>query len=202
MEQIKIGKFISSKRKEKNITQSKLAEMLGISDGAISEWENGVSLPDVSNMVDLCKILGITINDLFSGEVVDMKSNEKKLEENLLEMKRQIEKADQKLLTLEIVIGVLFSLILLVNVFLVSFLEMPDWLRIVLIIGGFIPFIIGVTFALKLEQVAGYYEFCKCHYKYIPTFPSVLWAMHVNRTRYMKCPKCHKRSWNKKVLTK
>ena len=86
MDQIKIGEFISSKRKEKNITQSKLAEMLGITDRAISKWENGICLPDASNIVELCKILDITINDLFSGEVVDMRDNERKLEENLLEM--------------------------------------------------------------------------------------------------------------------
>ena len=86
MDQIKIGKFISLKRKENGITQSELSEKLGISDRAISKWENGICLPDVDNMLELCKILNITINDLFSGEVVDMKDNEKKLEENLLEM--------------------------------------------------------------------------------------------------------------------
>ena len=55
---------------------------------------------------------------------------------------------------------------------------------------------------LKIEQVAGYYECDKCHHKYIPSYKQVLWAMHINRTRYMKCPECHKRSWNKKVLQK
>ena len=79
MDQIKIGQFISSKRKEKEITQSKLAEMLGITDRAISKWENGYCLPDASNIVELCNILGITVNDLFSGEVVDMRDNERRL---------------------------------------------------------------------------------------------------------------------------
>jgi len=79
MDQIKIGRFISSRRKEKNITQSELAEKLNITDRAISKWENGVCLPDANNMPELCKILDISINDLFSGEVVDMKENEKEL---------------------------------------------------------------------------------------------------------------------------
>jgi hypothetical protein len=79
---------------------------------------------------------------------------------------------------------------------------MADWIRIVLIISGFVPFIIGILFAIRIEQIAGYYECQKCHHKYVPTYKSVLFAMHVNRTRYMKCPKCYKRSWNKKVLTK
>ena len=88
MDQIKIGKYIQEKRKEKNITQSELAEKLNISDRAISKWENGNCLPDAGNMPILCDILGITINDLFSGEKVDMKNNEKKYEDNLLEMTR------------------------------------------------------------------------------------------------------------------
>ena len=85
MDQIKIGKFIQEKRK-KSLTQSELAEKLNVSDRAVSKWENGNCIPDVSNIQELCKILNITINDLFSGCVVDMKDNEKKLEENLLEM--------------------------------------------------------------------------------------------------------------------
>ena len=59
-------------------------------------------------------------------------------------------------------------------------------------------FIIGVSFAIRIEQVAGYYECQKCHHKYIPTYSSVLWSMYINRTRYMKCPKCNEKSWNKK----
>ena len=86
MDQVKIGRFIQEKRKEKKLTQSEVAEKLNITDRAISKWENGVCLPDAGTMPELCEILGISINDLFSGEKVDMKENEKKLEENLLEM--------------------------------------------------------------------------------------------------------------------
>ena len=88
MDQIRIGKFISSKRKEKNITQNELSEMLGVTDRAVSKWENGVCLPDASNMPDLCKILDITINDLFSGEVVDRKDNEKSSKKTYLKLRK------------------------------------------------------------------------------------------------------------------
>ena len=64
------------------MTQVQLADELGVTNKAISKWENGNCLPDASIMHDLCNILNITINDLFSGEIVDMKDNEKKLEEN------------------------------------------------------------------------------------------------------------------------
>ncbi len=202
MDQIKIGEFISLKRKEKNITQRELAEMMNITDRAVSKWENGICLPDAGNMPDLCKILGITINDLFSGEVVDMKDNEKRLEENLLEMTRIKEQRDKELLTTEIFIGVIVSVIMLTCILLASLVDMQDYLRIILIIIGIIPFAVGICYALRIEQIAGYYECKKCNHKYVPTYSQVLFAMHYNRTRYMKCPKCKKYSWNKKVIRK
>ena len=77
MDQMKIGAFISSCRKEKGLTQAKLAEQIGISDRAVSKWENGKSLPDASIMMELCDILGITVNDLLKGERVNMEENAK-----------------------------------------------------------------------------------------------------------------------------
>ena len=100
MDQVKIGKLIAECRKNKKMTQAELAEKLGVTDKSVSKWENGICLPDAGNMPDLCKILDITINDLFSGEVVDMKDNEKRLEENLLEMTKIKEQRDKELLTI------------------------------------------------------------------------------------------------------
>ncbi len=202
MDQIKIGKFISLKRKEKNITQSELAEKLNITDRAISKWENGVCLPDANNMPDLCKILDITINDLFSGEVVDMKDNEKKLEENLLKMTKIKEQRDKELLLMEIFIGIIVLIIMFACIFIASFASIQDWLKVILIIIGIIPFVIGTFYAIRIEQIAGYYECSNCHYKYVPSYKRVLFAMHINRTRKMKCPKCNKKTWHKKVLIK
>ena len=65
-----------------------------------------------------------------------------------------------------------------------------------------LPLLIATPFMLKIEQTAGYYECKKCHHRYVPTYKSVFSAMHYGRTRYMKCPKCQKSAWNKKVLTK
>lgn len=202
MDQIKIGKFISKRRREKDITQSKLAELLGITDRAISKWENGNCMPDAATIPELCNILDITINDLFSGEVVDMKDNEKRLEDNLLEMKRLKEARDKELLNLEILIGFTVSIVFIGAIMIASYVEMESWLRILIIIVSSIIFIVGVCNAIKIEQTVGYYECNKCHHKYIPTYNSVFFAMHRGRSRYMKCPKCNKRSWNNKVITK
>lgn len=131
-----------------------------------------------------------------------MESYNQKAEENLLEMKKQKEETDKEMLRIEIVIGYISTIMFLILVFLASFVEMFSVIRILLIIGGSIVFAIGIINAIKIEQTAGYYECDKCHYKYIPTYKSVLFAMHYGRTRYIKCPKCNEKSWNKKVLTK
>ena len=200
MDQEKIGKFISIKRKEKGITQSELAELLGISDRAISKWENGNCLPDASNMQELCKILNITINDLFSGEVVDMEDNVKRLEENLLEMTKLKEQRDKELLLSEIFICVSVSIMLCASILIVNYIEMDNWLKIVIVLSTVIPFAIGVLYALRIEQIAGYYECSNCHHKYIPSYKTILFAMHINRTRRMKCPHCNKKTWHKKKI--
>ena len=202
MDQIKIGRFIATRRKEVGLTQLELAEKLNISDRAVSKWETGKSLPDASIMIELCEILGIGINELFYGEMINMNENDKKYDEIILAMKKEQEDSTKRLLSMEIVIGVLISIVFFALIFIASFVEMEEWLRITLIMTGFIPFIIMILFAMRIEQKAGYYECEHCHHKYVPTFSSVLWAMHVNRTRYMKCPKCGKRSWQKKVISK
>lgn len=202
MDQIKIGEFIAKCRKENNLTQRELAEKLNITDRAVSKWENGKSMPDSSLMLLLCNELNISVNELLSGEVITKENYNQKAEENLLEMKKQKEETDKEMLRLEIVIGYISSIAFLILIFLASFVQMPLVIKILLIIGGSIVFIIGLINAIKIEQMAGYYECHKCHYKYIPTYKNVLFSMHCGRTRYMKCPKCNEKSWNKKVLTK
>ena len=131
-----------------------------------------------------------------------MESYNEIVEKNLLDRVRQKEEADRRLLTTEIVIVVLLSVILFTLVFVASFVEIEAWIRILLIVLGIIPFMTGILFAIRIEQVAGYYECQNCHHKYIPAYSSDLWARHVNRTRYMRCPKCDKKSWKKKVISK
>lgn len=202
MDQVKIGKFIADCRRKANYTQMQLAEKLGITDRAISKWETGKSLPDSSIMLELCGTLGITVNDLLSGEVVTMDNYNKNLENNLLEMVKQKEEADKRLLALEWVIGILSCIVIFVPVFLGALLPMEDWIRSVIALSGIIPGIVGLCCALRIEQVAGYYECKACGHRYVPTYKAVNLAPHMGRTRHMRCPKCGEKSWQKKVLTK
>ncbi len=202
MDLAKIGKFIAQCRKSKSLTQMQLAEKLNITDRAVSKWETGKSLPDSSIMLELCHVLGITVNDLLSGEVVSMENYNENIEKQLLEMVKEKEKTDKSLLSLEIVIGVLCIAVFFALTMVASLVPMEEWLRILLIVIGALPLLIACPFMLKIEQVAGYYECKACGHRYVPKYSSVNLAMHMGRTRYMKCPVCHKRTWQKKVISK
>lgn len=202
MDQIKIGKSIAECRKKNNLIQMQLAEKLNITDRAISKWENGKGMPDSSIMLDLCSELKISVNELLSGEVLEVNNYNEKLEQNLIDIVKQKEESDKRILTMEIAMGVASIIIFLILVMTASLIEMQDWVRLLIIIPSTIFIFIVCLLLLRIEQTAGYYECQKCHYKYVPTYSSVLWAMHINRTRYMKCPKCNEKSWQKKVISK
>ena len=202
MDQIKIGKFIAACRKKENLTQLQLAEKLGITDKAVSKWETGKCLPDSAIMLDLCGLLGISVNDLLCGEVVTMENYNKENEKQLLEMVKEKERADKNLLALEIFVGVVAFVFLFALVMLASLAPMEDWLRITLILIGLAPILIAMPFLFKIEQTAGYYECAKCGHKHVPSYKSVFLSMHMGRTRYMRCPECHRKSWQKKRISK
>ena len=202
MDQTRIGRFIADRRKKASLTQMQLAEKLNITDRAISKWENGKSLPDSSIMLELCDVLGISVNDLLSGEVVTMENYNKEIEKNLLDMIKQKEQADKRLAAAEVFIGITATIVLFALVFVAAFVQMETWLKIALIVSGFILFLAGCFYALRLEQVAGYYMCKHCKHSYVPTYKAVSMAMHLGRSRYMRCPQCGKKSWQKKVFHK
>lgn len=202
MNQAKIGRFIASCRKEQGMTQAALAERLGISDRAVSKWETGRSMPDSGIMLELCGLLGINVNELLSGERIMEETYSKRLEENLLDLAQQKEEKDRQMLRLEVVIGYTATVSFLTLVFVASFVEMPSWLRVLLIVIGSVMFAVGIGNAVKIEQTAGYYECPNCGHRYVPSYNSVFWARHIWRTRKMTCPECGERGWHKKVLTK
>lgn len=202
MDQIKIGKFIASCRKEQGMTQAILAEKLGISDRAVSKWETGKSMPDSGIMLELCDLLKINVNELLSGERIMAESYDKRAEENLLAMKREIEEKNRQMLKTEYMITFPAVIAGLVMVFVASFVEMSTWLRIVLIAFAIVMIFAVAFIAVWIEKKAGCYECQHCHHRYVPTYWQANLAMHTGRTRYMKCPECGKRSWQKKVLTK
>ena len=198
----KIGKFIQGCRHKKNLTQEQLAEKLSITDRAVSKWERGLSLPDAGIMLELCNILGITVNELLNGEKIEMKDYQEKNEKLLLELARQDEEKNKKLIFAER-IGVMISTTFYLGlILLASFtLEEGQLLSAIIFLATLI-FVITALAWLKLEVDAGYYECKTCHDKFIPTYKEAAFAPHIGTTRYLKCPKCKKRGWTKKVMSK
>ena len=202
MDQIKIGKFIASCRKDQGMTQAVLSEKLGISDRAVSKWETGKSLPDTGIMLELCGLLHINVNELLSGERIMTEAYNKKAEENLLAMRREVDEKNRQLLNLEIWIGAPATLAGLVLCGVASYVDMPAGLRTGIIVFAVLMILAVAFVAVGIEQKAGYYECQKCFDRHIPTYWQTNLAPHIGRTRYMKCPACGKWSYQKKVLSK
>ena len=202
MDQLKIGKFIAECRKQKNLTQMQLAEKLGITDKAISKWERGIAMPDTSIMLELCEILGISVNELLSGEKICMENNDQKNEQLLLEMAKKLEKKSKTIWNAMWTIMTVSIIGLIGGLAIIAFF-MPEgpWM-LVAILALSALFLIPCFYALKLEVSVGAYKCKKCGHEIVPTYTQALGAMHAGTTRYLKCPKCGKRSWCKKVIDK
>ena len=202
MDQVKIGKFIASCRKEVGLTQAVLAEKLGISDRAVSKWETGKSMPDSGIMLELCDLLKINVNELLSGEKIMTETYNRIAEENLLAMRREVEEKNRQLLKLEVMIGAPATIAGLVLCGVAAYVDMSNYLRCGLIVFAVMMIVIVAFIAVGIEQKAGYYECQKCHDRHVPTYWQTNLAPHIGRTRYMKCPVCGKWSYQKKVLSK
>ena len=202
MDQIKIGKFIAECRKKNNLTQMQLAEKLNITDRAISKWENGKGMPDSSIMLDLCNELKINVNDLLCGEMINMENKNEKHEQLLLDMAKEAEEKNKIIWTsMWVILGVSMTA-LFAGIFVSALLIPEGVLQLVTILGICILFLIPCFYALKLEVSVGAYKCKNCGHEIVPTYSEALWAMHRGTTRYLKCPKCNKRTWCKKVLKK
>ena len=202
MDQIKIGKFIAECRKNKNMTQAQLAEKVGVTDRAVSKWENGRSMPDTSIMLELCGELGITVNDLLCGERIIMENNQQKNEQLLLDMAKELEKKSKTIWNAMWTIMTVSIIGLLGGLAIISvFMSEGPWM-VVAILALCVVFMIPCFYALKLEVSVGAYKCKNCGYEIVPTYIQALNAMHRGTTRYLKCPECNKRTWCKKVIKK
>ena len=201
MNQIKIGKFIAERRKHVNLTQSQLAEKLSITDRAVSKWETGRAMPDTAIMLELCALLKITVNDLLTGEITGMENNQQN-QQLLLDMAKELEKKNKtiwnamRIMMTVSILGLIGGLVLIA-------LFMPEgpWM-LVAIISLLVVFLIPCFYALKLEVSVGAYKCKNCGHEIVPTYKEAMNAMHMGFTRYLKCPKCGKRTWCKKILTR
>ena len=202
MNQIKIGRFIAECRKKANLTQMQLAEKLGITDKAISKWERGVAMPDTSIMLELCDILGISVNELLIGEKITMENNNLKNEQLMLDMAKELEQKNKTIWNSMWAIMIVSITGLIAGILLAAFLIPEGVWQLAAIISVCVVFLIPCFYALKLEISVGAYKCKNCGCEIVPTYTQALNAMHMGTTRYLKCPECNKHSWCKKVLKK
>ena len=202
MDQIKIGKFIAECRKKQNLTQAQLAEKLDITDRAISKWETGKAMPDSDIMLDLCDILGIKVNELLCGEMIEIEHKDEQLNELIFQMAKNEERYHKRLLHSAYVIIATSLTALICLMSLISLLIPECGFQDFLIIVSVILFIIPCMIALKFKAETGYYECKNCQHMFVPNYKEIALLMQTPTRRLLKCPKCGKWTWCKKLTKK
>ena len=200
MNQIKIGRFIAERRKKANLTQMQLADKLGITDKAVSKWERGVAMPDTSIMLELCELLDISVNELLSGEKMDMEIKYQQNEQLLLDLAKELEEKNKKVWTSMWMILILSTIALLAGIATSIFLIPKGIWTLITVLLSCVVFVIPCYYALKLEISVGAYKCENCGHEIVPTYKEAMMAMHRGTTRHLKCPKCGKRTWCKKIM--
>ena len=199
MDQIKIGKFITECRKKKSLTQAQLAENLNITDRAISKWETGKAMPDSDIMLDLCAILEISVNELLCGEKIDIEQKNEQLNELIFQMAKNEERYHKRLRYSAYLILATSLIALVCLITLISLLIPECGFQYFLIIVSVILFIIPCMIALKFMVETGYYECKNCQHMFVPNYKEITLLMQTPTRRLLKCPKCGKWTWCKKL---
>lgn len=196
-----IGKFIAEQRKNKNLTQIKLAEKLNISEKAISKWECGKGFPDSSLILPLCNELNISANELLSGKKLENDEYKPNAEDNLIFLVNEKNINKKKTIIANLMAGIILIAGLTI-MFTASFVNMTNWIRVVLIIMGFLVLFPGIILVCMMDNDAGYFECKHCKHRFKPTDIDYIMGAHSLTTRHLKCPHCNKKSWCKRRLTK
>ncbi len=194
MDTIKIGQFIKSLRKEKSLTQREVAERLNVSEKTISKWETGNGMPEVSLMLPLCKLFGISINELLSGERLDEKQYVVKAEENMACLVDRT--SPRKKIVISTISSILVTLSSLALILISAFFVTEIWVRIAMIGIALIVIFSDVSVILLVAVSVEIYKCENCGEKFVPTLTAYLLSPHTFKRRYLKCPHCGKKSWN------
>lgn len=192
MDQMRIGKFIAESRKALGLTQRQLADTLDISDKTVSKWECGKGLPEVSLMLPLCRTLGISVNEMLSGERLDEESYKEKAEENMMDLIKE-NAENKKRMALSVICGAITVIAVCSLITIASYFQLPVIVRILLIILAFATAVAGIGAAAVLEVKAGYYECPGCGKLFVPSIGEYVKGYHTFTKRRLTCPRCGKR---------
>ena len=159
-------------------------------------------MPDTSIMLELCDILRISVNELLSGEKINMENNDQKNEQLLLDMAKELETKNNTIWSSMWAIMIVSMTALIAGIFIAVFLIPKGVWQLVTILAVCVAFLIPCFYALKLEISVGAYKCQNCGNEIVPTYKEAMMAMHKGFSRHLKCPKCKERTWCKKVLKK
>jgi transcriptional regulator with XRE-family HTH domain/DNA-directed RNA polymerase subunit RPC12/RpoP len=201
MDQITTGRFIAERRKARGLTQRELADLLHISDKTVSKWERGGGLPEVSLMLPLCKELDISVNELLSGRKLSDSEYKQNAEDNILSLIQEERKKTKFQTIIAVIVASITILSALTLIMISGHLEMKTLYRVLLIVLGFLIMLTGIGVAVALEITCGAYECRKCGHRFVPSVGAYLMGAHSATTRYLKCPKCGKKSWAKRRMS-
>ena len=203
MDQARTGRFIAEARKKNGLTQKQLAEKLNISDKTVSKWECGNGFPEVSLLLPLCGALGITVNDLLSGERVSGDNYQKKAENNMVEMIKEREQ-NRRLFMLALTLGgvslLAFITLLIVSCLYTEVISLP--VKIAMIAVACVIFAVGFLAVFEGQRRIGYYQCSKCGKSFTPGFRAYAFSFNMISKRLLKCPDCGKRNFCRKIMGK
>ena len=201
MDQVKIGQFIAALRRERALSQRELAEALEVSDKTVSKWECGRGLPDASLMLPLCALLGITVNELLSGEHLDADAYPGRAEENMAALLRERTENKRKLL-LEALVVALTLIPSVTLIMLAGLVKLVVAQRVALLVLAVFQMFGGIFVAAWLEMTSGYFECAHCGEYFTPTKGAYLRGAHTIMRRRLRCPHCGKVGWCHRRLSR
>ena len=200
MDQMETGKFIAQQRKARGLTQRELADLLGISDKTVSKWECGAGLPEVSLMLPLCQELEISVNELLLGRKLEDFEYKRKAENNIMDYIH--EKARTKrLLIAYTIVGIMNVFAGVALILCGGLLELRTVYRVLFIVGGAVSMLAGGIGCTVMELSLGAFACKHCGHRFVPTAMAYILGEHTLTKRRLRCPKCGKRSYCKRVLT-
>ena len=200
MDQIRTGKFIADARKEKGLTQRQLADQLMISDKTVSKWECGNGLPEVALMLPLCEILGVSVNELLSGERLSDTDYRKKAEDNMMDLMKEREQ-NKKKVWLQVAIAVFVLLPAFALMIIAGVADLQTWVRWTMLGIGLFLMLGGIGIAAAVDMHTGTFECKYCKTRFVPTAGAYIAGPHTILRRYLKCPNCGKKSYCRRRLT-
>ena len=201
MDQYKIGQFIAERRKDCGLTQRQLADALTISDKTVSKWETGRGLPDVSLMLPLCEALGVTVNDLLTGQRVEPADYQQKAEENMMDLMRENQENKKRFVLAAACVGVtVVAVCALVTI--ASLVDLPVPARIAVLVLAVATGVVGIGAAAALDAQAGCYECPSCRRLFVPTLGEYVKGYHTLTRRRLTCPHCGKTSMCRRRITR